>query len=184
MGTDIAEKNFGIECKDLMVKELSQKFLDDRNLFITNFWGLGATDLNNLRSSLKKVSSSYLIVKNSIVKKALKETEMDEITKYIEGGVGIAFGGKNPITTVKTLAAFAKTNSKLNIYTGYMDGEILDNAKIKMLASLPSREELLTKVLSLINSPINNFVNVLAATIRSLINVLNAHKDKLGKKTD
>ena len=175
------EKGIGKECKDYMVKELAKELLDDKNLFITSFWGLSAEDLNHLRGLLKNASSRYLVVKNSIAKMALKESKMDQLSKFIEGGVGIAFGGKDPINTVKTLVKFNKTHEQLNIHTAFLDGEFLSEEKIKQIASLPSKEALLTKLTWLINSPITGFVNVLAGTLRSLLYVVQAYKEKLEK---
>lgn len=175
------EKGIAKVCKDYMVKELAKEFLNDKNIFITNFWGLSAEDLNQLRNSLKNVSSRYLVVKNSIARRALKESKMDQLLKSIEGGVGIAFGGKDPFSTVKALVKFSKTHEQLDIHTGFLDGEFISKEKIKEIAFLPSKEVLLMKLTRLINSPITGFVNVLAGTLRSLIYALQGYKEKLEK---
>ena len=175
------EKGIGKECKDYMVKDLARQFSEDRNLVITGYWGLGAEDMNLLRGSLKKVSSHYLIVKNSIAKRALEESKLKNLAKYIEGGVGIAFGGKDPINTIKALVDFSKKHNELEIRTGYLDGEVLDKSKIKQIAALPSRQELLTRLVMTMNAPISGFVNVLAGTLRSFIYVIQSYKDKKEK---
>jgi len=176
------EHGIGKSCKDYMVKELSKKFQSDKNMFITGFWGLGSEDLNKLRSSLLEHSSRYLVVKNSIAKKALKDSKLDELTKFIEGGVGIVFGGKDPINTAKVLSKFAKSHNQLVIRSGILEGEIIDKNKIKEISSLPSKQELLTKLVWLVNSPISGFVNVLAGTLRSFVYAIKAYKEKLEKK--
>ena len=179
-----AEHGIGKECKEFMVKGLAEDFASDKNLFITGFWGLGAHDLGGLRCSLKNVSSKYLVVKNSIAKRALKESKLDDLLSSIEGGVGIAFGGKDPVTTIKTLVDFGKSHKALDIRAGYLDGKLLDKSQIKQIAMLPSREELLTKLVWTMNSPVSGFVNVLAGVLRSFIYVVKAYKEKLEKKAD
>ena len=179
--TNDIEKGIGKECKDYMVQDVARCFQADRNLFITSFWGLSAEDMNQLRKALKNVSSRYLVVKNSITKRALESIKMDELTKHITDGVGIAFGGKDPLATAKALVTFAKTHEKLQIKSGYLDGEIIDKQKIKQISALPSREALLARLAWVINSPVSGFVNVLAAAIRSFVYVIKAYKEKQEK---
>ena len=176
-----AEHGIGKECKEIMVKDLAGRFASDRNIFITSFWGLGADDLNKLRTSLRKISSRYTVVKNSIAKRALKASKMEDLLDSIEGGVGIAFGGKDPVNTIKALAVFAKAHDALQIRTGYLDGSVLDKVAIKLSSLLPSRQELITKLVLTINAPITGFVNVLAGTLRSFVYVVKAYKEKLEK---
>ena len=178
----LEEKGIGIECKDYMVKELAADFTKDKNFLITGYMGLTAGDLNELRASLRKLSSQYLVVKNSSIKRALKEAKMDEISPLIEGGVGIAFGGQDPVNTIKALVDFAKSHDKLSLKNGYLDGKIIDKDTIQRLSAIPSRKALLAKFVWLVNSPVTGFVNVLAATLRSLLYALNAYKDKKEKE--
>ncbi len=175
------EKGIGKECKDFMVQDVARHFEADKNLFITGFWGLSAEDMSQLRKALSNASSRYLVVKNSIAKRALKSIKMNELIEHMTDGVGIAFGGKDPVATAKALVTFAKTHEKLQIKSGYLDGKIIDTQKIKQISALPSREALLAKLAWVINSPISGFVNVLAATIRSFVYVIKAYKEKQAK---
>ena len=181
MGIETQEKGIGKECKDYMVKDLQVKFLKDKNIFITSYIGLSAEDLNQLRLMLRKISSQYLVVKNSITKRALRESEMDELAEFIKGSVGLAFGGEEPISAIKALVNFAKSHEKLDIRTGCLNGEILDKGRITELSALPSRKELLFKLTCLMNSPITGFVNVLAGTLRSFVYVIQAYKEKINE---
>lgn len=172
------EKKIG-EWKGLMVDALFEDIKKDRNFYISNFLGLKAGEINELRRSLEsRHAAKYLVVKNSMVKIALEKEGLGDLVKLIDGGTGIVFGGTNSIETAKALTKFSKSHEQLKLRGGYIDGEIIDEARVKYIASLPSKKELITKIVCGMKSPITGFVSVLANTLKSFVFVINAIKDK------
>lgn len=164
--------------KELMTRELSEKFARFPNFVVTNYFGLSATDLNELRHEMDKISSEYLVIKNTIAKKVLDKAKIKNINDLITGGVGIGFIGHDVVEASKIIVGFSKKHEPFQIRGAYIEGKKLDAARLKELALLPSREVLLTMVLAAMQSPISGFVNVLSGTIRKFVYAVKAIKDK------
>lgn len=169
------------EWKDIMAEELTEVLKRKPNIFLTNYLGLKADELNELRRSLEPYASKYLVVKNSIVRVALKNAGFGELVDLVDGGIGLALGGDDPIVAVKVLNKFSKSHEALKLKGGYLQGEVIDKQKINYIASLPSREQLIAKVVFGIKSPITGFVNILGNTLRNFVYVIQAIKDKEDK---
>ncbi len=108
---------------------------------------------------------------------ALESAGFEKLAKFINGGVGILLGGKDPIKAVKVASKFSKTHESLRLRGGYLDGEVIDETRIKYLASLPGRGELITKIAMGVKSPITGFVGVLGNTIKKFVYVIEAIKN-------
>lgn len=156
------------------VKALEEKFKNTPNLMLTTYQGLSTPDLNTLREKLKPLGSEYSVVKNTLTSIALKNIGLEEFAKYFTGPTALAFQKGDPAALSKTVVEFAKTNEKLKIVAGYLDGKILTDKQIKILATLPSREVLLTKIAILLNSPIQKLAVVLNAPMQKLAGILKA----------
>lgn len=166
------------EWKGLMVTELEELVKKESNFYIANYLGLKADEINELRRLLEPFSSKYFVLKNSLAKIAFKNIGLDDLTSFIKGGAGMVFGGNDPIQTAKTITKFSKNHKALKVTAGLFEGKIIDENKIKYLASLPSREELIAKIVYGIKSPIIGFVGVLSNTLKGLVYALQAIKDK------
>ena len=105
---------------------------------------------------------------------AFKDLGLEDFNEFLKGPSAVAFGYDDPVEAAKITAEFAKTNTKLEIKAGIVDGKVIDVDGVNSLASLPSREVLVAQVLGGLNAPIQGFANVLQGTIRSLAIVLNA----------
>lgn len=168
-----------IDCKKLVVKEVSDRLNDKDILIITNYRGLSAQDLNELRRELRNISGEYVVVKDSMVKRALAEGPNNRITEFIEGEVGIAIDERQDPTYIsKVLVRFSKDHKVLKIRGGIMKGEMLSTDDIKALAALPSRRVLLGKLANVLNAPIQGLAGALHAIISKVVYALNAVKDK------
>ena len=166
-------------CKEKMVDELVERFKGKPNFLITTYMGSTVMDLEQLRSSLKKSSSDYFVVKNSILKVVFDKLDLkDEISK-IDGGMGISLSGEDIIATCRTVVMFSRTHDKLKIKGAVIEGRSVPVEKVKMLAELPPKEVLLARVVGGIKSPITGFVNVLAAVIRKFVYAVDAIKTKM-----
>lgn len=174
-----------MECKKLMVKEIGERLKTADTFIITNYRGLTAQDLNDLRKELRVASGDYLVVKDSMAKKAVSEGPNSKVLELIEGEIGIAIDReKDPARISKVLTKFSKDHEVLKICGGIMNGELLSIQDIKTLAALPSREVLLGNLANVLNAPIQGLAGALNAIICKILYALNAIKDKKEKQED
>ena len=171
-----------LETKKTMVKEIASRLKSAETLIVTRYKGLSAQDINELRKELKKIAGEYVVVKDSMAKKALKDGANDGITEFIQGEVGIALYKSDPSIISKALVKFSKAHEPLKICGGFADGAILSNLDIIAIAALPSREVLLTRLAIVLNSPIRGLAVSLSGIICKLAYALNAVKDKKENK--
>ncbi len=173
------EKKIG-EWKGLMVEELTEDLKKNNDLYISDYIGLKADEVNELRRMLEKSLSSYKIVKNSMAKIALENAGLKDLTKFVSGGTGLAFGGNDPVAVARVMANFSKAHKALKLKGGMLDGTLIDIERIRYLASLPGRDELIAKTVYAIKSPISGFVGVLGNLIKGFVYVIQAIKDNKG----
>ena len=175
------EAKFSQTCKTLMTKELAEQFKTFSNFIITNYFGLSANELNELRRNLLKASSKYFVIKNRVGERVLKDLGIKDALDFINGGVGIGFIGGDVVLASKLLVDFSKKHEPFKIKGAYIDGEKIDVAKVEELASLPSREILLSIVVTAFQSPISGFVNILSGVVKKFVYAINAIKNKKEK---
>ncbi len=164
--------------KQKLVSELAAKLAKAKASFLADYRGLTVEQVNKLRGELRQAGVEYQVVKNTLLTLASKETPFECLSGFLEGPTAIAIAGEDPVAPAKILAEFAKSNAKFELKGGALDGKALTVAEINALAELPSREVLLAKMLGSLNAPASNFVGVLAAVPRSLVQVLAAIQDK------
>jgi large subunit ribosomal protein L10 len=177
----MAKQGYGKLTKEKMIKELLSDMKERPNFFITNYMGSSVSDLENVRKSLRTSSSSYVVVKNSILNVVLDQLKIDGVKNLVDGGVGVSLSGDDIIATTKALVNFSKTHEKFQIKGAYIDGKLLGADKIKEMASLPSKEVLLAMVVGGMKAPITGFVMVLGGVIRKFVYALDAVKTAKGK---
>ncbi len=176
-----AKEKLARRTKDHMVSEVKERIKTRSNFVLTHYMGSSVSDLELLRRNLKKSSSSYFVVKNSVLKVALDELKLNEFTPLVDSGMGVSICGQDPAVTCKELVEFAKTHDKFKIKGAYLDGSLVTADKVKAIASLPSRAVLLSQVVGGIKSPITGFVLVLAGTLRKFVYCINAIKTEREK---
>lgn len=162
--------------KDKMVEEIVSRFKTHPDFVITSYMGSSVSDLEQLRRNLRKTSSSYFVVKNSILKVVLDELKLSEEASKIEGGMGISLAGGDIVLTCKELVTFAKDHQKFKIKGAIIDGKSIPQEKIAQLAALPPKNVLLAQVVGGIKSPITGFVNTLGGILRKFVYVVDAIK--------
>lgn len=165
------------EKKQELVKEYLEKFNNQKSVAFANFSGLTVKDVENLRKLCRKNGVDYLVAKKNLLKIALKEKGLNNEIEGLENNIGVGFS-KDEISAAKAFSEYSKEHSdNFNILAGVLENAIIGKEKVKDLAALPSKKELLAKAVGSIKAPISNFVNVLGGNIRGLVNVLNAVKD-------
>lgn len=167
------------EKKEQVVKELKKDFEDAKVVIFTDYKGMGVNDLTSMRVKIRESGGSYLVAKKTLIRKVLEEEGIKGLDpKTMEGQVAIAFGMQDSVATTKVVYEAQKETERPGIIAGFMDGNVLTQEQIVQLAKLPSRDELLAKLVGSINAPVNGFVNVLHGNLRGLVYALNAIKDQ------
>lgn len=151
------------ELKEAKVAEIKGKLEKSKAVVLSQYQGLSVEEDTALRKNLREAGVEYKVYKNTLVTLAAKELGLDGIVEYLEGPVSIAFGYEDVTAAARVLNDFAKDHKKLELKAGIVEGEIYDADKIKQLASIPSKEVLIAKLLGSIKSPISSFARVLSA---------------------
>ncbi|MEZ4598412.1 MAG: 50S ribosomal protein L10 [Syntrophotaleaceae bacterium] len=166
------------ESKEKVIAEVSDLLSSAKATFLADYRGLDVEKTNQLRGELRAVGVDYRVVKNTLMRLAAKGTEAECLDKLLAGPTAVAFAQNDPAASAKVLSEFAKNNKNFELKGGALGGKLLSVDEVQALADLPSREVLLAKLLGSINAPVSNFVGVLAAVPRSLVQVLAAIQDQ------
>jgi large subunit ribosomal protein L10 len=165
--------------KQAIVADLKEKLSTAKGAVLTSYSGLTVAQDTQLRRKLREAGVSYNVVKNTMTRIAAKEVGLDGLTEYLEGTTALAVSFDDAVAPAKVISEFIKVNKldqeqKLEVKAGLVEGQVIDAAGVKALASLPSREVLIAQVLAGMQSPIAGLVNVLQGTIRNVVYVLDA----------
>ncbi len=160
--------------KDSIIREIEKEIKAHPTFFVAQHNAVPAASLDRLRAKLRAADSRYLVVKNSLGKKALERANLAQISGRVDGSCGIVFSSLDPVKSSKILVEFAKENEVFKIQTGFFNGEVISLDQIKALASLPSKEVLIARVVGGIQAPVSRFVNVLSGSVRKIVTVLDA----------
>lgn len=163
--------------KEELVKNLSEKIKAGKVLVFSDYAGTSVAKMKNLRDELRKAEASFKITKKKLIDLALKKAGVEASVMELEGQIGIAIGEKDETAAAKALAKFAKENKNFKILQGVLENKVISDKEVLALAALPSREELLAKLVGSINAPVSGLVNTLAGNLRNLVNVLKAIAD-------
>ncbi len=164
------------ESIDKMQGEIGQA----TNAFLIDFRGITVPQVTELRRQVRDTESQYLVVKNTLALLALKDSPMIGLKDQFSGHTAVAYNSGDPVALAKALTKFAKDVPAVQFKGAMLDGQIVAASQIESIASLPSREELIGKMLFLMLYPIQGLVTVLNANIRNLAVVL----DQIAKQRD
>jgi large subunit ribosomal protein L10 len=156
------------------VVKLSEKIKKAQSFVLTDYRGINVQDDTQLRNDLRKSNVEYKVIKNSLTRFAAEENGLNDLVPHLEGPTAIAISYTDPIAPAKILSEYSKKNENYKLKAGYVEGKVIDVEGIKALANIPSREELVAKMLGSFNAPITGLVNVLNGNIRGLVVALNA----------
>jgi large subunit ribosomal protein L10 len=165
--------------KEKIIEELKKKFEKSKIFFLTDFTGLKVREITQLRKSFREKG-----VKNTLIRLAANNNAYSPITNYLEGPTGIVFGYDEPTLPAKILYDFQRKTEKPKTKVFWMEGKIYEGGKLKELATVSSKEELLAALMGSLNSPLANFVGTLSGVLRNFIGTLEAvtksKSDKVG----
>lgn len=168
------------EKKAQSVKEIRNAIDSSKIMIITDHSGLKVVEMTCLRQKLWDKGARYNVVKNTLTSLALKGDEEGRIKEVLRGPTSIIFGGDDIVSPAKIISAFIKENEKPAIKGAFMEGRFLEPSYVKKIASLPSKEILLSQMLASMNSPITSFVRVIQGPIRKLVYALEEIRKKRG----
>jgi large subunit ribosomal protein L10 len=152
---------------------LRQMFTDTGNALLVSFEGLSVEKDGQLRRSLREAQLSYKVVKNTLGRLAVEGTPLEPLKDHFTGMTAIAYSRNDPVGLAKVLSRFAKENKELNFKAGIVDGRVITVKEIDTLATLPSKDELVSKLMFLLNLPAQRLAVVLNGVQRNLAVVLN-----------
>ncbi len=168
--------------KQTVIKELTKNLKKSKMVVLADFKGLKVKEITELRRELRKNNSACEVVKKTMMSLAFKEAGINYDAAQIPGNIiSLSFDLGHSLTPVKMVTKFGKTHENVEVIGGLLDGAFIGAAQVKILANLPSREELLAKLVGSIQSPLSGFVNVLAGNLRGFVQVLNARREALEK---
>ncbi|MGE4589421.1 MAG: 50S ribosomal protein L10 [Acidaminococcaceae bacterium] len=156
------------------IAEVKELLTNSKCTILVDYCGLTVAQDTKLRRAMRQAGVKYSVVKNTFIRIAAQEAGIDGLEGYLEKNTAIASSPEDPVAVAKILTEFAKDNKVMTIKAGILDGKVISTEDIKALASLPSREVLLAKMLGSMMSPISGLANVLQGTIRNFVYVLDA----------
>jgi large subunit ribosomal protein L10 len=169
--------------KAKLSSSIGDKLKNAQAAIVSDFTGINVPSIAKLRRDCRKANIDFMVVKNSLFKRAIKDTQFAEIDKFLDGPTSVALSTKDPVGLAKTLVEFAKTEQNLKLKGGMFDGKIININDIKKISALPSRDVLLAMVLSGMKSPHRKLVFVLNGVISKFVNVMSQIKEKKEKQT-
>lgn len=156
------------------VVEIQAKLKKAKMTIATEFRGLTVSQMTRLRREIRQASGEYRVIKNTLVRRALKETPYSSLDNLLEGPTGWVFGYEDPISLSKALTKFIEENAKLTIKGGLLEGEFMDQAKVKVLAQMPSRPELQARLLALMQAPVTQLLRLMQEPGTRIVRLMEA----------
>ena len=150
-----------VELKKPIVDEISANIKDAQSVVLVDYRGITVEQDTQLRRNLREAGILYKVYKNTFMNFAFKDTEFEGLTPYLEGPSAIAVSTDDATAPARVLSEFAKTANKLEIKAGVVEGTVYDAQGMASIASIPSREVLISRLLGSMKSPITNFARVM-----------------------
>lgn len=150
-----------VELKQPIVQEISENIKDAQSVVVVDYRGLTVAEDTQLRKQLREAGVAYKVYKNTLVRRAVEGTEFESLKDVLEGPSAFAISTTDATAPARILAKFAKTAPALEIKAGVVEGNFYDENGMKAIATIPSREELLSRLLGSLQSPVANLARVL-----------------------
>ncbi len=159
-----------------IVSSVKEMIRNSSAIYLTDYSGINVEDINKIRSEFRKENVKYKVIKNTLFKRALEELgQYDKLADHLVGMTGYAFASDNPVAPARIIKKYhteTKSESKkLSLKACYIDQQFYEGNKLDMLASLPSKNELIAGILGSLKSPASGIVGAISAVTRNLVNV-------------
>jgi len=160
------------------VEKLGKELRNVSSLIVTTYSKLTVAQDYELRKTLRSSGAKYLVVKNTLAERAAKGTKVEEVLKNLSGVTSIAYTSGDPVALAKALSKYAKDNPEFSFKSGVVEGRVISINQIQALATMPSKEEIYSKLLFLMNAPAQRLVTVMNAVGRDIAVVINQGVEK------
>ena len=165
------------ETKKNYIEDMKKVFSSNESIMIAHYQGLNVIQLDALRKELRENNILFKITKNRITKLAIKESPCKDLEKFFTGPTAAAISS-DPFMSARILTKFAKTNGKLKIVAGFMEGKVIDQAEVANIASLPTLNEARAKIVGVLNASAQKIVGILLAQSKKIANLAPAEEIK------
>ena len=146
-----------IQAKQEAVEVVTAKLRESATTVVVDYRGLNVSQVTELRKQLREAGVEFQVLKNTLLRRATEAAELADLNEVLTGPTAIAFSGEDAVAPAKILNDFAKKNDALELKGGVVEGKVVSASEIKALAELPSREGLLSMLLSVLQAPVRNF---------------------------
>lgn len=171
-------KKIGLVFKEVSESRIKSTLKDSDAVFIIKYSGVASPDLCTLRQTLKGSKASLFVVKNSVARRALKDSGLEVLVKNIEGPCGMVFIKEEPVAVSKSLFEFVKEHEQLKIEGGSLKDKVLEKSDIEAMSKLASKEVLRAQVVMTLNSPISGIVITLNQILAKFVYCIDQIKQK------
>ena len=163
------------EDKDKIVESLREIFQESTSVLLLNFSGFSVPEETELRRQISELGSQYRVIKNRLALLAAQDTPLSDLREHFQGPTAVAYTAGDPLALAKLLKGFMDDHPGMVFKAGVVEGRIVSSAEVLSLAEMPSRIELLSKLVFLLNSPLTRLVTTLQTPITQLASVLRQH---------
>ncbi|MHB1136765.1 MAG: 50S ribosomal protein L10 [Coriobacteriia bacterium] len=164
--------------KQQQVEEIKERLESSAGVIMADYRGLTVKQMRGLRTALRESGAVVTVYKNSLAQIAIRELELPSMDQFLEGPTVFVFTPEDPVQTAKSLLAFSKENKVFSFKGGLIDGQVVDGEAVKAIASLPSREELIAKLMGTMLNPLRNFMAMANAPVGAFARVVQAVADQ------
>ena len=158
------------------VKELSELISKAKAIYFTEYHGLNVTEVTKLRREFFKANVEYKVAKNTLIKLAAKDSKIAGIDQFLTGSTALAISYDQLVSPAKIIKEFNKNSDLPNVKGILFDGEVIAGEQFNRIADLPSKEESLSKLVAMLQSPIQKFASTLSSPMQNIVGVLNSLK--------
>lgn len=171
-----------LEAKKAQVAEIVEILKSAQTGVLVDYRGLTVEEDTALRRNLRAAGVNYFVVKNTLLRLAAKETGLDALDEILHGPTALAVSDTDAVAPAKVIADYAKGNDKLEIKSGFMDGNVVTLDEIKQLAATPSKETLIAKMMGSLNAPVSNLARLLSTIVDGGVEIPDLIAKKAGEE--
>ena len=164
--------------KEALVEEIKTRLTSAEGMILVDYRGLTVKEMQGLRGKVRDAGGDLTVYKNRLTQIALRELAMPSLDEYLTGPTAFVFSGADPVAPAKALQDFSKLHPALEIKGGLVQNQVVDAANVKAIASLPSREELIAKLMGVLLSPVRGFMGMANAPASAFARVVQAVADQ------
>ena len=158
--------------KQQLMDSLGEQFRSIDSAFLINYRGLNVVDATELRRKIRQIDGRYMVVKNTLALRAAKQTKLELLESYFQGPTAVAYPKKDVVGLAKLLTEISKSNPNFEFKAALVEGRVIPADEIQVIASMPSREVMLSRLVFLLKAPLQRLGMVLKAPVRDLNLVL------------